>query len=171
VTAASSKLVARVVEHLRAHPDKYGPPKPHPRAQSLELPDGTKAPASLCAWAEYDRRYPWYLSSRRSDQEIADARGKLKVKAMNLVLRYVCLDSVRDELEGDDETIAYLKDMVAKLSAKYAGHGVVLEPDESPTRMLWIPPRGEPEVLWYDNDAIDARKPFGKWLSDLFFDQ
>jgi hypothetical protein len=171
VSEAPEALVARVIAHLRAHPEDYTEaPAPHPRAARLTLPGGASAPAELRAWAAFDRRYPWYLSSRRSHQEIADARGKLLVEPMKKVLRHVCLDSIRDEIEGDDETIAYLEELSENLALAHPGHGVVLAPSESPDRMLWIAPAAEPTVLWYENDAIAARKPFAQWLADLIFD-
>src|SRR5262249_48822757 len=125
-------------------------------------------PPSLATWAAFDNRYPWYLSSRRSPQVIADDRGRVLARPMRKLLRWVCVDSIRDELDGDDETIAYLKELSTDLAAELPGYGVYLEPNEQPDRILWLPPGGEAVVLWYENDAIDRREPFAEYLVDLF---
>lgn len=165
----AARLIARVVDLLQREPDGYASERePHPRAAALVLPDRTPAPASLRAWAAFDNRYPWYLSSRRSEQPIADDRGKVLAEPMRKLLRRVCLDSIRDELEGDDETIAYLKERIADFAEELPGYGVHLEPDEQPDRVLWLPPGDEPVVLWYEDDAFERREPFAQYVAGLF---
>jgi hypothetical protein len=162
-------IVARVVAHLRKDPERYAHERsPHPRAASLALTDQSPAPPSLRAWAAFDDHYPWYLASRRSPQIVADRRGKVLAQPMPKLLRRVCLDAIRDEIEGDDETVAYLKERIRELSVELPGFGVYLEPDEQPDRVLWLPPGGEATVIWYEDDAFERREPFARYVADLF---
>lgn len=87
---------------------------------------------------------------------------------MKEVLREVCLESVREELAGDDETITYLEELIDVFSAALPGHAVVLEPAEHPTRVLWLPPDGEAMVVWYEHDEFARREPFAQYVVSLF---
>jgi hypothetical protein len=157
-----------LVASLHADPQRYGAtPVPHPRAAGLFLPDRSPAPDALRTWATFDERFPGPLSRRRSDVVIADAKGKVLALPMKKVLREVCLESIRDELEGDDETIAYLKGLITDFVEKFPGYGVMLDPDETPDRVLWLTPSSA-TVIWYEHDSFARREPFEEWVTGLF---
>jgi hypothetical protein len=161
--------LANFLAELAARPERYAADRaPHRRASALVLPDGKPAPEVLRAWAAFDDHYPTYLSGRRSDQRIATRAGKVLAKPMSRILKDVCIDSIRDELEGDDETLDYLRELVAGFVDEFPGYGVILEPRENPDRLLWFGPRGEATCLWYDNDAFERREKFGEWVAGLF---
>ncbi len=75
------------------------------------------------------------------------------------VLRYVCRDSIADELAGDHETLAYLDELVEAYTAEFPGWGVALDPDTYPDPVLWIAPDGTTTVMWYERDAFNRREP------------
>lgn len=141
---------------------------PHKRAESLVLPDQMLAPESIRVWAAFDEHYPWPFWSRRSTQAIARKNGKLVCAPMDKILRQVCVNSVKEELAGDDEAIAYVRDLAKSFAKTMPGFGVYLEPQESPDRILWFDRKGQATVLWYDHDAFDRREPFSAWLDALF---
>ena len=143
---------------------------PHPRAATLTLPDERLAPAALRAWAAFDGRYPSHLSSRRSDQPIADKAGIVRAKPMKAVLRAVCIDDVSDEI--DEETTEYLKERVSELVEEYPGIGVRIAPDEQPERILWFgdDEGDEATMLCYENDTLEVIKSFDEWVVALFED-
>lgn len=155
----SDDVIAQVVGELAGAPDRYSndPPEPHPLAAALTLPGGEAAPHCLRLWAAFDNYYPYQGS--RSDVPIAGSDGVLLVQPMAEVLRQVCLESVRDELEDDDETLSYLADLVGELTTEFPGFGVVLA-DEHPDPVLWIGPEGKVAVIWYHHDAFDRQEPF-----------
>jgi hypothetical protein len=152
-------VIAQVIAELVSMPGQYGeePPEPHPLAAVLTLPDGEAAPECLRQWAAFDNYYPFQGS--RSDVAIADGDGVLLVQPMAAVLRHVCLESVEDELEDDEETLSYLADLVDELTGDFPGFGVVLS-DEHPDPVLWIAPAGKVTVIWYHRDAFDRQEPF-----------
>jgi hypothetical protein len=80
----------------------------------------------------------------------------------------VCIDAIRDELEGDEETLAFLRENVGRFVEAFPGFGVALQPEEQPDRVLWYPPGGPAKVITYDDDAFDEGKPFAEWVRDLF---
>src|SRR5579863_7747683 len=144
----SDDVVARVAADLASAPDRYcaEPPEPHPLAAVLTLPGGEAAPACLRLWAAFDNYYPYHGS--RSDAAIAGSDGVLLVQPMADVLRQVCLESVRDELEDDEETLSYLADLAGELAGEFPGYGAVLA-TEHPDPVLWIAPDGTVTVIWY----------------------
>ncbi|MFE6819960.1 hypothetical protein [Streptomyces sp. NPDC057675] len=86
------------------------------------------------------------------------------VESMDRVLRQVCLDAIEDET--DDNTTAYLEELIEDLEAELPGYGVVLANDY-PNPVLWISASAEVSVLWYEHDAFDRRIPFIDMVSDL----
>jgi hypothetical protein len=134
------------------------------------LPDRSLAPADVRAWASFDAHWPWPFSPRRSPQTIAPKGHRIACTNMRKLLHEVCVDAVRDELEGDDEALAYVEELAQTFARKMPGYGVRLEPDEHPDRILWMTPR-RAIVLWYDDDAFDRREPFSDWVASLFEDE
>jgi hypothetical protein len=160
-----------LVTRLRQTPAAYSSQRPaaHPKAASLVLPDGSRAPAALRAWAAFDNRYPSELSERRSDLVIADRKGVVKARPMKAILAFVCVDSIRDELEGDREGLAYVRNLARGFAAKLPGFGVLLAPDDQPDRILWLPPKGTRAIVMrYEDDRFDVRIPFADWVRGLF---
>ncbi len=45
---------------------------------------------------------------------------------------------------------------------------MILEPEDQPDRVLWMPPDAEPSVVWYEDDVFARREPFHAWLERLF---
>jgi hypothetical protein len=158
------ELIARLRRDTHAYSTDVAP---HPKAAELRLPDKSLAPASVRAWAAFDNRYPTYLSHRRSDVVIADAKGKVLAMPMKKILREVCTESIRDELDGDEETLSGLKELVRELAEELPGYGVMLDPNETPDRILWFGPE-EAIVLWYEHDEFGRREPFAEWVASLF---
>jgi hypothetical protein len=113
------------------------------------MPDGTPAPDAL----QELERFPC------GGGAVADADGVVRAVPMLEVLRYVCRDSIRDELEGDEETLAYLDDLIAGFAAEFPGWGVALDPSTFPDPVLWIAPDGTATVMFYERDAFDRREP------------
>lgn len=146
----------------------FGLAEPHPKAASLRMPDKTAAHDLLRAWAAFDARYPGPLAAQRGHQPIATAAGVVIAKPMKKLLRYVCYESIANEIAGDEETITYTKELARDFAQEMPGHGVILEPEEHPDRLLWMPPDAEPVVLWYEHDAFKRREPFSAWLAWLF---
>lgn len=140
---------------------------PHPRAAGLVMPDGTPAPTELRLWAGVARVYPSPLASRRSDVAIADDEGVVAVRPMREVLRAVCIDDVRGELDEDPDTLAYLETCVERLARELAGSAARLAPSDHPDCVLWLPPGAPPMLIWYENDRFDRREPFATWLAEL----
>jgi hypothetical protein len=145
-----------------------GAATPHSLADQLRLPDGGPAPEVLRVWTTFDNRYPTYLSCRRSEQAIADAKGVVIAQPMSSVLRWVCLDSIRDEIEDDDETVAYLEELIESFTGEFPGYGVYLEPQESPDRVLWFGPGRGATVLWYQDDEFERREAFEDYVLGVF---
>lgn len=161
--------VRACVAKLTANPAAYGAaPVPHPKASVLALPDGRPAHEALRAWAAFDERYPWPLTPRRGTQLIASPRGVVKAKPMKRVLMRVCFESIAEEIDGDDEAVDYAKGLARGFADEMPGYGVILEPDDQPDRVLWMPPDAEPIVVWYEDDAFARREPFHAWLESLF---
>jgi len=161
--------VRSLIDRLRASGGSFaGGAVAHARAEGLVRPDDTLAPESLRVWASFDSHYPWPFSSRRSPQAIAGPNGELLCATMDEVLKRVCVESVREELEGDDEALAYVRELATTFASEMPGYGVYLEPSESPDRILWLSPEGQATVLWYEDDTFDRRKPFSAWLDGLF---
>jgi len=75
------------------------------------------------------------------------------------VLRYVCRDSIEDELDGDDETLDYLGELIDEFAAEFPGWGVALAPQTFPDPVLWIGPDGTATIMFYEHDAFDRREP------------
>lgn len=158
-----------LIEELRR--ETLEPPdhvEPHPLAGVLRLPDGSLAPDAVRLWAAFDNRYPTYLSRRRSHQQIANDDGEVICSPMHAVLRWVCLESIRGELEDDDETIAYLQELVDGFAEELPGYGVYLEPQENPDRVLWFGPEGRATIIWYEDDAFERRELFEDYVASLF---
>ncbi|MEO7331298.1 MAG: hypothetical protein ABI193_22165 [Minicystis sp.] len=141
--------------------------EPHPKAAGLLLPDRSPAPAVLRAWAAFDNRYPEPSAGRRGSLPIANAAGKVAAKPMKSILREVCIESIREELEGDRETLKYLRELVAGFTLEFPGYGVMLDPGETPDRVLWFGPEG-PLLLWYEDDAFARRESFSAWVVGLW---
>jgi hypothetical protein len=137
--------------------------KPHPKAAKLTMPDKSPAPEALRAWAAISDCYP------DSDQAIATPQGVVIAKPMKKILLYVCYESIADELDCDDETLEYVKELARDFAEEMPGYGVILEPEQHPDRVLWIPPsraerdKREPMVIWYEDDAFERREPFKSW--------
>lgn len=142
----------------------------HPRAAELVLPDGTGAPEELRVWASLDRRYPTSLAARRSQEEIANDEGVVLAREMRDVLRDVCVEDVRAELEGDDATLEYLAELATQYARELPGFGARLEAFDYPDRVLWFRPDGEAWMLWYENDRFDRRERFASWVLETFED-
>lgn len=155
--------IADVIDAFRRLDDER---KPHPKAAALVFPDGRPAPAAVRAWAAFDNRWPDPLSSERGEIAIASKDGLLAVKSMADVFRYVCLESIETELEGDDDTLEHLEELAAELAEQHPGFGVLLDPHTTPDRFLWLA-EPEPFVLTYENDAIADKVPFTVWLASL----
>jgi hypothetical protein len=166
--SADAKIVNEVVARLRKEQKLYPGAKPHPRAATLALPDGAPAPESVRAWAAFDERYPSPNSERRSEVAIAKARGEMIVKPMKAVFQYACVETVQEELEGDDEALKYVKELARDLTKRFPGFGVLLDPDEQPDRILWLGGKGAPLLLWYEDDDVERREPFGEWVREIF---
>jgi hypothetical protein len=164
----SVKEVRAVVAALRRKAEVAQSAVAHPRAAELVLPDGTSAPASLKAWAEFDAHYPGPLSASCGEQPVAAKSGRVRCTPMKALLRKVCVDSVRDELEGDDEAIAYVKELAADFAAEMPGFGAIIEPEDHPDRLVWFAPSGAATLIWYEHDAFERREPFSRWLAELF---
>lgn len=167
--ALDSLVVKKSLDRLRAALDiaARGTLGPHPRAEALVLPDGSPAPEALRLWAGVDAFYPTYLAERRSEQRIADDAGVVLAHPMREVLRAVCIEDVRDELEDDEDTLDYLGELVEGFVEEFPGFGVRLEPSEHPDRVLWLAPDGSATLLWYEDDAFDRREPFAAWAAAL----
>ncbi len=146
----------------------FGPTTPHPSAASLRMPDRASAHEVLRVWAAFDDRYPGPLAAQRGHQPIATPAGVVVAKPMKKLLRYVCYESIADEIEDDDETVAYAKELARDFAEEMPGFGVILEPNEHPDRLLWMPPDAEPVVVWYEDDAFARREPFSAWAASLF---
>jgi len=159
-------VVAQVLAELAGAPDRYctEPLEPHPLAEGLTLPDGQAAPHCLRLWAAFDNHYPF--QGGRSDVAIADGDGVLLVQPMAAVLRQVCIESIQDELEDDEETLAYLAELVDELTGDFPGYGVVLA-EENPDPVLWIAPTGDVAVIWYYRDAFDRQEPFPEIVAGI----
>ncbi|MER5640997.1 hypothetical protein ABT095_29110 [Kitasatospora sp. NPDC002227] len=156
-----AKVIEAAVARLRAEGCGAGA-EPHPRAGGLVLPDGSPAPECLRLWAAFDNRYP--LNGGRTTVPLADREGVLAVQPMSQVLRWVCLESIEDEI--DDETAVYLEELVERFATELGGYGVVLA-DEHPDPVLWISAAGEVSVLWYRHDRFDRRVPFLDLIAEL----
>ena len=122
---------------------------PDRRMPDRRMPDGTPAPAALRDRATF----PY------GGRPVAGADGVIRVQPMVDVLRYVCKDSIADELEGDDETLEYLDELIARYAGEFPGWGVALDPDTFPDPVLWIAPDGSTTVMWYEHDLFDRREP------------
>ncbi|MFF8513341.1 hypothetical protein ACF064_35355 [Streptomyces sp. NPDC015492] len=164
-TAADLYAVERCTVSLCGAPDSYGaaPLAPHPLAAHLALPNGRPAPAAIRLWAALDNYYP--LHGSRSETIIADGRGVILAEPMEAVLRRVCLESIMDEIEDDEGTRDYLSGLVSGFAREFPGYGVVLA-EECPDPLLWIPPAGEPTLLWYDRDAFARRQAFAQAVAE-----
>ncbi|MFI8828957.1 hypothetical protein [Streptomyces sp. NPDC053431] len=157
----TESLIAAAVDRLRAT-GGYAGADPHPRAWALVLPDGQPAPLPICLWAAFDNYYP--LNGGRSAVPVADREGVLAVDSMDRVLRWVCLESIEDEI--DEETREYLEELIQDLSPRFPGYGAVLA-NEYPDPVLWIPPSGEVSIMWYEHDAFNQRTLFLDLISEL----
>jgi hypothetical protein len=158
--------VQAIVAVLRQHPEKCGPVTPHPGAAALSLPDGCAAPGGICEWAAFDNHLPLYLAAAPSELRIADDNGVVLAEPMGAVLREVCLDSIPDELDGDEETIAYLEELIEEYTTGYPGFGIVLEPPDHPERILWLDPAGTATALTYRHDRLTGT-PWGRWSAGM----
>ncbi|MFE9093638.1 hypothetical protein [Streptomyces sp. NPDC007264] len=163
---AIDDVVGWCLARLRTAPESYcaDPLAPHPHAARLSLPNGRPAPDCLRLWAAFDNYYP--LRGSRSNAIIADNHGVLVVEPMQAVLRWVCLESIMDEIEDDEDTQEYLSELVAGFVGDFPGYGVVLA-EEYPDPLLWIPPAGEPTVIWYHRDAFDRRQAFSESVAAI----
>jgi hypothetical protein len=113
------------------------------------MPDGTPAPAVLQELAAF----PY------GGLPVANADGVVQAVPMIEVLRYVCRDSIEDELEGDEETLAYLGELIDRFAAQFPGWGVALDPHTFPDPVLWIAPDGTATIMFYERDAFERREP------------
>jgi hypothetical protein len=162
------KIVEELVARLKKDARLYPSAKPHPRASALKLPSGELAHESLRAWAALDDRYPTPNSERRSNVKIAKPNGELIVKPMKAVFQWACVDSIKEEIEDDEDTLTYVKELAADLTKRFPGSGVLLDPDEQPDRILWLRAKGAPLLLWYEDDDVERQEPFGEWVRDIF---
>ncbi|MFJ9968462.1 hypothetical protein [Streptomyces avermitilis] len=60
----------------------------------------------------------------------------------------------------------YLSELVAGFVGDFPGYGVVLA-EEYPDPVLWIPPAGEPTVIWYHRVAFEKRQAFSEALAEI----
>ncbi|GAA1262421.1 hypothetical protein GCM10009665_60100 [Kitasatospora nipponensis] len=155
------KAIKAAVARLRAAGHDAGA-EPHPRATELILPDGRPAPQCLRLWAAFDNHYP--LNGARTAVPLADPAGVLMVQPMDQVLRWICLESIEDEI--DEETAAHLEELIEGFTAELGGYGVVLA-HEHPDPVLWISTTGEVSVLWYQHDRFDRHVPFLDLITEL----
>jgi hypothetical protein len=113
------------------------------------MPDGTPAPPAL----QQLETFPY------GGLPVADADGVVQAIPMIEVLRYVCRDSIEDELDGDEETLEYLGELIDDFAAQFPGWGVALDPHTFPDPVLWIAPDGTATIMFYERDAFDRREP------------
>jgi hypothetical protein len=162
-----SALVERIVASLDAagsYPDR----DPVRNASSLALPDGSSVGPTFRAWAAFDNRYPTLRSAWRGEQPIADAEGRLLLVPMLDVFTEVHVTDVEEELEDDEETLSYLRELAAKHAERWPGWGVRLESSASQDRILWMRPSMEPLILRAEDDEVWEDEAFDAFLADAF---
>ncbi len=164
MSSESAKRVEEIVSQLRNDPSTYPVAQPHPRAAALTMPDGSPAPECIRAWAAFDERYPAPYSAHRGEVPIADARGQLLVITMQAAFEWVCVDSIRAEIEDDEATLEHVEQLAVELAERFPGYGVLLDRETQPDCILWLGPAGEATLLYYEHDEVDRREPFEEAL-------